>query len=61
MEEALNYLRKEGHEVKTEDVARLSPLGCDNINFLGRYSFTLPKIIADGKLRPLRNPNEDEE
>jgi hypothetical protein len=39
MEEALNYLRKEGHEVKTEDVARLSPLGCDNINFLGRYSF----------------------
>jgi hypothetical protein len=39
-----------------EDVARLSPLGHEHINMLGRYAFSLPDRIARGGLRPLRNP-----
>ncbi len=56
MDAALRQLRKEGFEVKDEDVARLSPLGHDHINMLGRYTFKLPQRVARGELRPLRNP-----
>ena len=38
------------------NVARLSPLGFDHINMLGRYAFILPDQIARGELRPLRDP-----
>jgi hypothetical protein len=38
-------------------VARLSPLGHEHINMLGRYALSLPDKIARGELRPLRNPN----
>jgi TnpA family transposase len=41
-----------------EDVARLSPLGHDHINMLGRYAFTLPARVARGERRPLRDPNQ---
>jgi Tn3 transposase DDE domain len=51
MDAALRQLRKEGLEVRDEDVARLSPLG-----MLGRYAFSLPDRISRGELRPLRNP-----
>jgi hypothetical protein len=46
-----------------EDVSRLSPLGHEHINMLGRYAFTLPDHVARGELRPLRDPNQppDEE
>ena len=37
-------------------MARLSPLGFDHINMLGRYAFILPDGIARGELRPLRDP-----
>ena len=36
--------------------SRLSPLGFEHINMLGRYAFTLPDAVACGELRPLRNP-----
>jgi hypothetical protein len=49
-------LRAEGFEVREEDLARLSPLGFDHINMLGRYAFILPDLVARGELRPLRNP-----
>ena len=42
--------------MRDEDVARLSPLGFDHINMLGRYAFILPDPIARGELRPLRDP-----
>ncbi|MDP2734761.1 MAG: Tn3 family transposase, partial [bacterium] len=58
MNAALNHLRNEGVEVRPEDVARLSPLGHENINFLGRYSFTLAEPVAKGEMRPLNNPEE---
>jgi len=62
MDAALNQLRAEGFDVRDEDVARLSPLGFDHINMLGRYAFILPDQIARGELRPLRDPrNTDDE
>jgi hypothetical protein len=48
--------RAGGFDVHDEDVARLSPLGFDHINMLGRYAFILPDSIARGELRPLRDP-----
>ena len=57
MDAALRQLRSEGFEVRDEDVARLSPLAHEHINVLGRYAFTLPEPIANGELRPLRDPN----
>ncbi|HAM21352.1 MAG TPA: hypothetical protein DCQ04_03595, partial [Actinobacteria bacterium] len=56
MDAALRQLSSEGFEVRDEDVARLSPLGHEHINVLGRYTFTLPEPIANGELRPLRDP-----
>jgi TnpA family transposase len=62
MDAALNQLRAEGFDVRDEDMARLSPLGFDHINMLGRYAFILPDQIARGELRPLRDPrNTDDE
>jgi hypothetical protein len=56
MDAALRQLRKEGFELREEDVARLSPLGHEHISMLGRYAFSLPDRIARGGLRPLTNP-----
>ncbi|GGS48349.1 hypothetical protein GCM10010221_54400 [Streptomyces parvus] len=36
----LEQLQTEGHEIRDEDIARLSPLKHRNLNPLGRYSFT---------------------
>jgi len=58
MDAALTQLRTEGFEVKEEDVARLSPLLHKHINFQGRYSFALLEAVAQGDLRPLRDPND---
>ena len=48
MDAALAHLQRAGVEVKPEDVARLSPLGHEHINVLGRYSFALADHIAQG-------------
>ena len=58
MDAALAHLRRRDIATKPEDVARLSPLGHENINFLGRYSFALSESIARGELRPLHDPQE---
>jgi len=58
MDAALAHLRLKGVETKPEDVARLSPLGHENINFLGRYSFALSESVARGELRPLHDPKD---
>ena len=55
---ALEQLRKEGFQIRDEDVARLSLLIHDHINMLGRYSFAMPDIVAKGGLRPLRDPTD---
>ena len=56
---ALDALRAQGWDVREEDVARLSPLGSEHINVLGRYHFEL--AIARGELRPLRDPSLTDE
>ena len=56
MQAALDQHRADGHSVRPEDEARLSPLGHEPINLLGRYSFAVPESVARGELRPLRNP-----
>ncbi|MDX3130906.1 Tn3 family transposase [Streptomyces europaeiscabiei] len=56
---AVAQLRAEGHEIRDEDVARLSPLKHRNLNCRGRYSFTASTPAA-GLLRPLRDPDTPE-
>ncbi|MCG5121578.1 Tn3 family transposase [Streptomyces sp. T7(2022)] len=56
---AVTQLRAEGHELRDEDIARLSPLKHRNLNLLGRYSFTA-SVPAAGALRPLRDPDAPE-
>lgn len=58
---ALYQLRSEGAEVKTEDVARLSPLMYEHVNMLGRYQFTLAEPVKRGEFRSLTDPNDIEE
>lgn len=53
---AVTQLKAEGHEIRDEDIARLSPLKHRNLNVLGRYSFTASTPAA-GALRPLRDPD----
>ncbi|MFF7986361.1 hypothetical protein ACFZDK_45920 [Streptomyces sp. NPDC007901] len=43
------------HEIRDEDVARLSPLKHRNLNCLGRYGFTASQPVKG--LRPLRDPD----
>jgi TnpA family transposase len=61
MEAVLKQLRTEGMEVLSADVARLSPLVHQHINFQGRYSFALTESVAQGALRPLHDPDELDE
>ena len=58
MDAALAQLRRQGIETNADDVARLSPLGHEDINLLGRYSFALSESVARGELRPLHNPED---
>ncbi|MER5618514.1 Tn3 family transposase, partial [Streptomyces sp. NPDC002215] len=44
-------LRAQGHDIKDEDVARLSPLKDRHINFLGRYRFNVQDREAGQGLR----------
>ncbi|MGP5220776.1 MULTISPECIES: Tn3 family transposase [Micrococcaceae] len=54
---AIAALREAGAEISENDIARLSPLGNQHINTLGRYAFTAP--TPDG-LRPLRKQLQPE-
>lgn len=56
LDAVLDQLRAEGCPVHEEDVARLSPLGCEHVNLLGRYAFSVPEEVRRGELRPPRDP-----
>jgi TnpA family transposase len=56
---AMDQLTREGWDISEADIARVSPLLFKHINFLGRYAFDLPQAIAEGALRPLRNPTSE--
>jgi TnpA family transposase len=57
MQAAIAKLTADGQATDPADVARLSPILWRHISFLGRYEIALPESIAQGGLRPLRNPN----
>lgn len=59
MQEALRQITAQGVSSDTADIAHLSPLIWRHINFLGRYDFALPETVANGGLRPLRNPTSE--
>jgi TnpA family transposase len=58
---ALDDLRSAGVHVYPDDVERLSPLVHHHIHLDGRYTFALPEAVAQGALRPLRDPNDPAE
>ena len=62
LDAAVTQLRAQGHHVRDEDAARLSPLKTKHLNVLGRYAITASQP-GEG-LRPLRDPaatDEDED
>ncbi len=61
MNRALEDMRARGMTILPEDVERLSPLGYDHINLLGRYTFSLPEEIRQGAFHPLRESEETEQ
>jgi hypothetical protein len=48
-------------KILPEDVERLSPLGYDHINLLGRYTFSLAEEIRQGAFHPLRELEETDQ
>jgi TnpA family transposase len=56
---SIDQLTLEGWDISQPDIARVSPLLFKHINFLGRYAFDLPQAVAEGALRPLRNPTSE--
>ena len=61
LDAALTQVRATNMAVKPEDVERLSPLLIDHVNVLGRYEFALKDSVRRGQLRPLREPNEQDD
>jgi TnpA family transposase len=59
MQEAIAKLTADGQIIDPDDIARLSPILWRHINFLGRYDIALPESVAQGELRPLRNPTSE--
>jgi TnpA family transposase len=61
LDRAVEHLRKQGEEVREEDLARISPLVREHVHVLGRYQFTLEKTVAEGGMHPLRDPTQIDE
>ena len=59
IEAALKQMRAEGYPIQDEDVARISQLIFYHINMLGRYLFSVHDEVSQGKLRPLRDPDDE--
>jgi hypothetical protein len=59
MQEVITQLKAEGWVIEDADLARLSPLIWRHINFIGRYNFAVPEVMANGGLRPLCIPGSE--
>ena len=57
MTRALDHLETAALPILPQDIERLSPLGREHINFLGRYRFDLAEDVARGNMRPLARPD----
>jgi len=53
MQESIEKLRASGAVVNDNEIQRLSALGYDHINIMGKYSFEISEAIDGGKLRSL--------
>ncbi len=58
LEASLDVLKQAGYHIDIADIQRLSPLGYNHINIMGRYSFNVSDDIEQGRLRPLLPLNE---
>lgn len=61
IEVAIDSLRETGHDIPNADIQRLSPLGYEHINIMGRYSFNISKEVENGSLRPLMTLDDKED
>lgn len=61
LDAAVAQLRADGHDIKDEDVARLSLLKDRHIKYLGRYLFTIKAGGLGQGLRPFRDPDAPED
>jgi hypothetical protein len=59
MEAAIDSLKSTGHNISDGDIQKLSPLGYEHINIMGRYSFNLPAEIKNGNLRELLSLDDE--
>ena len=59
MQAAIEKLRKDGEIINDADIRRLSPLGYEHINIVGKYSFNLSEELAKGGLRTLIDYEND--
>uniref|UniRef100_A0A2H5FNG7 Uncharacterized protein n=1 Tax=Legionella sainthelensi TaxID=28087 RepID=A0A2H5FNG7_9GAMM len=50
---ARDYLHAQGEVLNEEDELEFAPWGRKHVNFLGHFSFMLPKVVFDRQLRPL--------
>ena len=59
MQAAIEELRKEGYEIKEEDVKNLSPARSEHINMYGKYYFNIEEGLKRKGLRELRKPSSE--
>ena len=60
IEEAVRQLKVEGFEVDDADLSRIFPFIFRYINMNGKYTFSMPEEVKEGKLRPLREVKLEE-
>lgn len=59
IQQALDELASRGEVIADEDIKRLSLLMSGHVNLLGHFSFSLPKVVEEGHLRPLNEMIDD--
>jgi TnpA family transposase len=52
----IEQLRKEGYQIKDDDLKHLGPARYEHINPYGHYTFNVQQELQRKGLRPLRNP-----
>ena len=60
MQAAIEELKKEGYEIKEEDVKNLSPARSEHINTYGKYFFNIEEELKRKGLRELRKPSSEQ-
>ena len=58
IERVIAHLRQTGQHIAEADIARLAPLGYAHLTVLGRYTFAVPELIANGVWHPLRTDGD---